>query len=62
MEQCENQNFGKNPGVAVKDLLKRWNAEPLETAKEIEQYANELWMTREEFEKELRSEQRGAEL
>ena len=56
MENCETQNFGKNPGVAVKDLLKRWSVEPLETAKEIEEYANELWVTREEFEKELRSE------
>ena len=59
---CEQENAGRNPGVAVKDLLKRWSVEPLQTAKEIEAYANELWVTREQFEKELRNEQRGAEL
>ena len=56
LEACEISKAGKNPGVYLNDMLKKWNAENIETNAELEEYAKVLWVTREQFEKQLRDE------
>ena len=62
LEQCEISKAGRKPGAALQDMLKRWQAEPVDTPAELEAYTQGLWLTREQFEKQLWEEAHGCEL
>ena len=45
------------PGYAIEQMMKVWGGQPLQTVRDIEIFANELWKSKEQFERELRDEQ-----
>jgi hypothetical protein len=46
---------GRKPGAAISHLLERWHdTENWINHEEMRKYANELWLTREEFEQQLK--------
>ena len=53
LEALEEKNKDKKPCVAVNQLLKKMSAEPVYSNDELKEYADELWMTAQQFEKEL---------
>ena len=44
------EKAGKNPGIAMRNLLQKWANEPVHTKKELDEYRNELWLSLQEFE------------
>ena len=62
LEQCEAAKGGRNPGARLRDMLKRWQAEPMETESGLREYARALWLTRAEFEQQLWQEARGCDM
>ena len=56
LQYFDDKIKGKNPGVAVGTMLKKMAAEHIYTNEDMYAYASELWLTAEQFEKELRAE------
>ena len=47
MVLLENQKKTDMPGYAIEQMMKVWGAQPLQTARDIEIFANELWKSKE---------------
>ena len=45
---------GRNPGGQILHMLTKWSQQEVHSDEELKRYAGELWLTAEEFEKELR--------
>jgi hypothetical protein len=52
----DKQKKTDRPGYAIGQMMHFWGEEPLQTDRDIEILANQLWKSKEQFEKELREE------
>lgn len=59
MEYLEAARRVPMPGAALNTMLNRWAEEPVDTPVQFSEYILGLWKSREQFEKELREEERG---
>ena len=50
----EKQKKTDTPGHAIEQLMQLWGNQPVKSAQDIEMFANELWKTKEQFERELK--------
>ena len=56
LEKADEKRHGKNPGIALRNLFTKWADEPYPTEEEFHNYKNELWMSLQQFERELKSQ------
>ena len=47
------------PGAALSTMLNKWAEEPIDSPVQFSEYILGLWKSREQFEQELREEERG---
>jgi len=58
MTDIRGERLGKYPGMAIQHLLQRWeDDDSWFSHADMRQYVNELWLTKAQFEEELREQQ-----
>ena len=56
LHQLEERKRTKHPGFAITQLLKKMAEDSVYSNEQLKEYADELWMTAAQFEKELQEE------
>jgi UDP-N-acetyl-D-mannosaminuronate dehydrogenase len=62
IETLEDAKETNHPLAKLSELLDRWNQEEVMTNDDLVKFARELWMTVEEFEKDLKESLKGHEI
>ena len=68
LDQCQEEHkntflrLDDPPSLKLKEIIEEWDQQPIYTNEEIEQLKNEMWITREDFEKKLENDINGFKL
>ncbi|CDW79813.1 UNKNOWN [Stylonychia lemnae] len=62
VEKMDHQKAVDQPGEAMQEMLEKWDGEEVQNEEEIQKYAGELWVSLEEYEKQLKEEIKGHQL
>ena len=52
--ESSKQKAGRNPGGEIKHMLTKWSNQQVYSDDDMTKYAGELWMSLQEFEKDMR--------
>ena len=59
LEKQARDSNSNPPLQKITDMLERWSREPIHTQDEIQRFANELWVSLDDYEKDMKDSIKG---